>query len=95
MMLLVMLQLFSLAQTPEAGAPTSIGPQVCQSYNTFESQHHCGPNGYFLGYGLRYCSRFFDKGLIKMKEINKLWQTTSINLMKLARSSCNAQGSVW
>lgn len=37
--------------------------QVCNSYRQFENRFQCGPNGYFLGYGERYCKRFFDKGI--------------------------------
>lgn len=38
------------------------GLEVCNAYQGFEHQYNCGQNGYFIGYGSRYCRRFFDKG---------------------------------
>ncbi|KAI6192054.1 hypothetical protein M3Y97_00294400 [Aphelenchoides bicaudatus] len=38
-----------------------VGSNVCNSYNTLERQFKCGQSGYFIGYGLRYCNRFFNK----------------------------------
>lgn len=43
-----------------------VGNQVCNAYSNFERQFKCGQNGYFIGYGLRYCNRFFNKGLLIM-----------------------------
>ena len=35
--------------------------QTCSWYrNCLESAHECGPDGYAIQYGLRYCNRFRD-----------------------------------
>ena len=30
----------------------------CEFYNCFENRRNCGPNGYMIGYGGKYCHRF-------------------------------------
>jgi hypothetical protein len=30
----------------------------CSYYSCLESQYHCGPDGYPIGYGLKFCSAF-------------------------------------
>ncbi|KAH7694639.1 Protein W01A8.8, partial [Aphelenchoides avenae] len=32
----------------------------CNAYECVEGQKQCGPEGYPLGYGLKYCNRFFE-----------------------------------
>lgn len=39
---------------------TSFGIEACNSYIEFENKFNCGPDGYLLGFGLSYCTRFFD-----------------------------------
>lgn len=34
--------------------------QQCDKYLEFEQQLSCGPSGYPIGYGFRYCHRFYD-----------------------------------
>ncbi|KAI6240711.1 hypothetical protein M3Y99_00441800 [Aphelenchoides fujianensis] len=38
----------------------AVGDPVCNNYAKFEKKFHCGAKGYFLGYGERYCRRFFS-----------------------------------
>lgn len=37
-----------------------LGPEVCNFYKDFEKAFNCGPNGFFIKSGLRYCNRFYD-----------------------------------
>jgi len=38
---------------------------LCDQYDVFESQFHCGEDGYFLEFGKRYCNRFFEPEIFK------------------------------
>ncbi|KAI1702865.1 protein kinase domain-containing protein [Ditylenchus destructor] len=41
--------------------PSVSGIQQCEKYREIENQVHCGESGYPLGYGYRYCRRFYEK----------------------------------
>uniref|UniRef100_A0A7E4VBL0 Secreted protein n=1 Tax=Panagrellus redivivus TaxID=6233 RepID=A0A7E4VBL0_PANRE len=34
--------------------------KVCHGYSILEKEAHCGPHGYLIGYGKKYCKRFHD-----------------------------------
>ncbi|KAH7726067.1 Protein W01A8.8 [Aphelenchoides avenae] len=42
---------------PCGGQPSCWG---CNAYKCIEDKKQCGPEGYLLGYGLKYCNRFFE-----------------------------------
>ncbi|KAH7714161.1 hypothetical protein AAVH_18499 [Aphelenchoides avenae] len=35
--------------------------QECEEYKELDKGLNCGPDGYMLGYGHKYCNRFYDK----------------------------------
>uniref|UniRef100_A0A914DPT7 Secreted protein n=1 Tax=Acrobeloides nanus TaxID=290746 RepID=A0A914DPT7_9BILA len=37
----------------------------CQEYQCWEQEAQCGPNGYFLEYGLKYCNRSSDPDVVR------------------------------
>ncbi|KAI1693762.1 stanniocalcin family domain-containing protein [Ditylenchus destructor] len=46
------------------------GIQRCEKYQEFENEVHCGESGYPIGYGYRYCRRFYEN-LDKFTESGK------------------------
>jgi hypothetical protein len=36
----------------------------CNSYECWENIAHCGPKGYLIAYGEKYCRKFGEKGMV-------------------------------
>ncbi len=46
---------------------------TCDYYLCQESEHHCGNEGYFVGYGHHFCSKFFIELEDSLSSSGKLW----------------------
>ncbi|KAH7714149.1 hypothetical protein AAVH_18487 [Aphelenchoides avenae] len=46
--------------------------QQCEEYKELDKGLNCGPDGYMLGYGHKYCNRFYDKYM----DFDRLGQAT-------------------
>ncbi|KAH7707281.1 Protein W01A8.8 [Aphelenchoides avenae] len=51
----VVILAFSMARQAVVSATTCTG---CDAYKCLEAEKHCGPEGYPLGFGYKYCRRF-------------------------------------
>ena len=58
-------------------------PEDCSFYECFDRNVNCGPDGYPLGYGLRYCSKFL-KHLASFPDEGKKWITNTLICLKTA-----------
>lgn len=63
-----------LAVTITASKQQSCAPiqKDCSFYRCLEGTVPCGPNGYALGYGLKYCTQFLDN-FSKFSAKGQLW----------------------
>jgi len=53
-------------------------PNTCSFYSNCLEQHlHCGPSGYPIGYGLKYCSKF-TAARSQMSAAGKTWVTNTM-----------------
>jgi hypothetical protein len=44
----------------------------CDFYSCLDAEHNCGPDGYPLGYGLKYCQAFIDDAY-KFSSEGQIW----------------------
>ena len=56
----------------------------CAFYaNCLESRYHCGPDGYPIGYGQRYCQKFSDnRGMLDAR--GQQWMLDNMHCLQLA-----------
>jgi hypothetical protein len=65
------------AATPECASYIAIpGVAGCQFYTCLEAQHPCGPDGYYLEFGDKYCVRFLTDVWPKMSPAGQAFLTT-------------------
>jgi hypothetical protein len=55
----------SIISTPTSTSPAdcptcSPSSESCEFYQCLESEYHCGPTGYPIGYGYKYCEAYAD-----------------------------------
>ena len=51
--------------------------------NCLESRYHCGPDGYPIGYGQRYCQKFSDnRGMLDAR--GQQWMLDNMHCLQLA-----------
>ena len=78
---LLILPLQSRAEFP-ASCPRMTTPNDCGFYTEcLETQNQCGPSGYPLGYGLKYCNKFNEMNLSAAGE---QWITTTMACLQNA-----------
>ena len=77
-LLLLSLVSFSLCQTCQSLTED----ETCDFYLTcLEDEYHCGPDGYPVGYGHKYCSKFTDH-LADFSESGQLWIKKTLVCLK-------------
>jgi Stanniocalcin family len=65
------------AETPVDTCATP-KPNTCSFYpNCLEAHEHCGPDGYAIGYGLKYCN-LFTNAKSKMSSSGQEWVTNTM-----------------
>ena len=71
----------ALCQNPSFEAAK---PLDCSFYtNCLESTYNCGPSGYPVGYGLKYCSRFVENDSL-FSEDGQKWINGTLLCLKTA-----------
>ncbi|KAI6229959.1 Stanniocalcin family protein [Aphelenchoides fujianensis] len=67
--------------------------EVCNEYRTFEHERQCGPKGYFLAYGERYCNKFLDSVSSFDEDGRKFIRCTATCLVDSMRSYLDQHSS--
>ncbi|KAJ6631488.1 hypothetical protein B0H10DRAFT_2159775 [Mycena sp. CBHHK59/15] len=63
---------------------TNPPPDSCTFYShCLESRYHCGPSGYPIGYGQKYCTKF-QANRVKFSAQGQTWMLTTMHCLQVA-----------